>query len=109
MWPSSVDQPPSIERRRSCLWPRLSPGCSKCGRRRWCPSGQLLQGVEPALEFGAADSDLAVGQLDAAGGATLGAPLVEGRAGDAQLLAELRDSQAVLRACHGDYSSRSGE
>jgi hypothetical protein len=60
-------------------------------RLTWEVSGHLLQGIEPALELGATDADLAVGQLDAAGSATLGALLVEGRAGDAQLLAELRD------------------
>ena len=47
--------------------------------------------LELELPDGATDADLAIGQLYAARGATLGAPLVEGRAGDAQLVAELRD------------------
>lgn len=67
-------------------------------------SGGFLAGVEPAFVLSTSDSDLPVGELDAAGGASPGAPLVEGRSGDTEFVAELLDGELAV-GLHGcDYS-----
>src|SRR5215467_1622762 len=77
-----------LDRPRSC----------RRGRHKWCPSGGVLVGSEPAVEDGAADAQAAVGQGDALWGAALGPPVVERGPGDLEFAADLGNGLLLVRS-----------
>src|SRR5262249_46814711 len=84
----------------ACPW---RSGSSRSGRRttpashRRCRPSRHLARLEPLVQVAAADAQLAVGQLAALGSPAFGAPLVERRALDPQLLAHLGERELLIR------------
>src|SRR6185437_9842174 len=89
-----VGMRPSIGRNTSSFSFLSTPRSCGFGRRMWWSSGGLFQGGEPAFVFCAVDADVSVGEFDAAGSASFGAPFVEGGAGDAEVGADVGDGES---------------
>ena len=89
---SRVDRRPIWRACRARICGGTDDGGGACGSR--------FERGEPAFEVLPSDPDGPVGQLDATGSAAARPPVVEGRAGYAELVADLRNRQ--VRSCsHG--------